>query len=392
MLTDRLADFFRGYVVVLVEGLSPERFINLCHGNGIELRNVKRVTYTELRARMTFGGYQKLKKLISNGKYRLDVNKKGGIPVRILHVKKRVVLIPAVIALLATLFVSSTYVWDVNYSGFDRVNQFAVQEMLENMGLKRGAQLAGIDRAQAERAVLENFKEIAWCNIYFKGTQLKVQVVETDPRQPGIQDQGVADIVAAKDGFIVDMRVFAGTPQVSEGQAVHAGQTLISGDVMTKEGALVMQVAARGDIWAQTTYTGLAANPLTQMVAEKTGRVYNMEYMRLGNQFFPVTAGQPPFESYTAEVKQSAVIGQNMPVSFKIYNVEIAETKMVEKPVDEEKLKTELQEAAYYRALAGGVDSRDITKVNVSTKKSDTEMQVLVIIEAKEQIALARQR
>ncbi|MEI6101844.1 MAG: sporulation protein YqfD [Eubacteriales bacterium] len=202
----------------------------------------------------------------------------------------------------------------------------------------------------------------------------------------------MADIVAAKGGFIVDMRVFAGTPQVAEGQAVKAGQILVSGDVTTKEGALVMQVAARADVWAQTSYTGSAAKPLTQMVAEKTGRVYNMKCMRLGDQFFPITPGSPPFENYSAEVKRVAVIGQNMPVSFKIYDIEIAETTMVAKPVDEAKLKTELQEAAYYRALAGGVDPQDITKVNVGTKKSETEMQVLVIIEAKEKIALARQR
>jgi hypothetical protein len=188
------------------------------------------------------------------------------------------------------------------------------------------------------------------------------------------------------------MRVFAGTAQVAEGQTVKAGQTLISGDVTTKEGALVMQVAARGEVWAQTSYAGAASKPLTQMVAEKTGRVYNIKYMRMGNNIFSITPEAIPFDSYSAQVKNVTVMGENMPFSFKIYDVEIAETQMVQAPVNEDILKTELREAAYNRALAGGVDPKDITNVNVSVKKSATEMQVLVIIEAKEQIALAKQR
>lgn len=392
MLTDRLADLFRGYVVVVVEGLSPERFINLCNHNKIELRNVKRVTYTELRARMTLAGYRKLKKLVEDGKYSLHVKQRGGLPIRILYAKKRVVLIPALVLLLAALLVSSTYVWNVRYTGFDRVNRFAVQDMLENMGLKAGAQMGSINRALAEKAMMENFPDIAWCNIYFKGTQLNVQIVETDPRLPGIQDQGVADIVAAKDGYIVDMRVFAGTPLAAKGQTVHTGQTLISGDVTTKEGAFIMQVAARGEVWAQTAYTGSASKPLTQMVAEKTGRVYNIKYIEMGGTLFPMTPEAIPFETYTAEVKSKTVIGENMPFSFTVYNVEVAETRMVEAPVNEDVLRLELQEAAYNRALAGGVDPKDITKVNAEIKKDATEMQVLVIIEAKEQIALVRQR
>ncbi len=391
MLTDRLADLFRGYVIVAVEGLSPERFINLCNQNKIELRNVKRVTYTELRARMTLGGYRRLKRLLQDGRYSLNIKKRGGLPIRILYAKKRVVLIPAAVLLLAVLLISSTYVWDVRYTGFDRVNRFAVQEMLENMGLKKGVQMAGINRPQAEKAIMENFPDVAWCNVYFKGTQLNVQVVETDPRLPGIQDKGVADIVATRDGYIVDMRVFAGTPLAAKGQTVHAGQTLISGDV-TRDGALITQLAARGEVWAQTAYAGSASKPLTQKVAEKTGRVYNIKYMQLGRDLFAMSPEQIPFETYTAEVKSVTVIGENMPFAFKVYNVEVAETRLTETPADEEILKTELKEAAYNRALAGGVDPGAITQVNVSVKKTATEMQVLVIIEAKEQIAQARQR
>jgi hypothetical protein len=60
---------------------------------------------------------------------------------------------------------------------------------------------------------------------------------------------------------------------------------------------------------------------------------------------------------------------------------------MAKVPVDESMLFAELKEQAYNKALSGGVDPKNIAKVNVITKKSDTEMQVLVIIEALEEIS-----
>lgn len=386
MLTDRLADIFRGYVVVVAEGLSPERLINLCNQNNIELRNVRRVSYTELRLRLSFSGYRKLKKIVDGQKYKLNVHRKGGIPLKILNVKKRVVLLPAIAFLITVLLISSGYVWDVRYTGFDSVNKFEVQEMLEAMGLKTGARINEINRAGAEKAIMENFDALAWVNIYFKGTQLNVQVVEADLPEKMIQDQGVADIIAKKDGYIVDMRVFAGSPAAAEGQTVKKGQVLISGDVL-HDGAFIMQVAARGEIYAKTSYAGVAVKPLTQMVAQKTGNVYNMKYIRLGENIYPITRGFPDYGRYEAEVDRVTVVGENMPMFFKIYDVSICETKMAEVPVDQGTLEAELKEEAYNKALSGGVDSKDITNVDIITKKSDTEMQVLVIIEALEEIS-----
>ena len=386
MLTDRLADIFRGYVVVVAEGLSPERLINLCNQNNIELRNVRRVSYTELRLRLSFSGYRKLKKIVDNQKYKLNVHRKGGIPLKILSVKKRVVLLPAIALLITALLVSSAYVWDVRYTGFETVDKFEVQEMLETMGLKAGTRKKEINKAQAEKAIMENFDALAWVNIYFKGTQLNIQVVEADPPEKMIQDQGVADIIAKKDGYIVDMRVFAGSPAAAEGQTVKKGQVLISGDVL-HDGVFVTQVAARGEIYAKTSYAGEAVKPHSQMVAQKTGNVYNMKYIRLGENIYPITRVFPEYGLYVADVEKVTVVGENMPVFFKVYDVAICEAKMAKVPVNQITLEAELKEEAYNKALSGGVDPKDITNVDMITKKTETEMQVLVIIEALEEIS-----
>ncbi len=391
MLTDRIADLFLGYVVVAAEGLGPERLINLCNQSRIRLRDVRRVTYTELRLRMSFAGYRKLKKLADGQKYKLRLKKSGGIPIRIIRAKKRIALLPAAAFLVFALFIASTYVWDVQYSGFDAVNQFEVREMLENMGLKAGAKKDRINREAAEKAVMENFEGLAWVNIYFKGTQLNIQVVEAEKPEKMVEDTGVRDLVAAKDGYITELRVYAGTPLVSVGQTVHAGQVLISGDI-TAGGAVIGQGAARGEVFAQTTYVGVASKPLMQIVAQKTGNVYNMKYIRLLGRLYALAGASPPYKEYAAEVQRTYVVGENMPVFFKIYDVQISETRKAQAPVDKKALSAELEEAAYNQALSVGVDTDDITGVNTVVTEDRTDMKVVVILEAAEDITRAEYR
>lgn len=86
------------------------------------------------------------------------------------------------------------------------------------------------------------------------------------------------------------------------------------------------------------------------------------------------------------------MVGENMPVSFKIYDVLISETKQVSAPVDEETLSVELEEAAYNQALAGGADPDDVTGVNVIVTRNGKDMKVSVIIEALEEITQAHGR
>jgi similar to stage IV sporulation protein len=352
---------------------------------------VKRITYTELRLRLSFAGYRKLKKLADSQKYKLHLKKSGGIPLKIIRAKKRIAILPAAVFLVFALFVASTFVWDVKYSGFDAVNPFEVRELLENMGLKTGAKKDSINREAAEKAVMENFDGLAWVNIYFMGTELNIQVVEADQPEKMVEDTGVRDLVAQKDGYITELRVYAGTLRVTEGQTVRAGQVLISGDI-TAGGALIGQGAARGEVFAQTTYVGVASKPLMQIVAQKTGSVYNMKYIRLGGRLYSLTREMPAYKEYVAEVQRVTVVGENMPVFFKIYDVLISETMKASVPADKKALSAELEETAYNQALAGGVDPDDITGVNVVAAQSDTDMKILVIIEATEEISQAQDR
>jgi similar to stage IV sporulation protein len=89
---------------------------------------------------------------------------------------------------------------------------------------------------------------------------------------PTQTEKAPANLVAKKDGFVVSYTVKEGQPMVSAGQAVRAGELLVSGVVLHRGGSLSV-VCAEGAVYARTTCSATVEIPLVQTVEEDAGRV-----------------------------------------------------------------------------------------------------------------------
>ena len=63
MLAVRVWNFLKGYVVIKVEGINLERFINLAITNNIYFWDIERINYTALKARVGLKGYKQLRRI-----------------------------------------------------------------------------------------------------------------------------------------------------------------------------------------------------------------------------------------------------------------------------------------------------------------------------------------
>lgn len=57
-------EFFSGYIVVKVEGLNPEKFINMAVKYGVILWDVKRVNFTTIVFKMKYNQYSMLREIV----------------------------------------------------------------------------------------------------------------------------------------------------------------------------------------------------------------------------------------------------------------------------------------------------------------------------------------
>lgn len=97
----------------------------------------------------------------------------------------------------------------------------------------------------------------------------------TDPRQ-------AADVTASRSGVITEIRVFEGEALVSRGDAVTAGQTLVSCERAARRGE-TRTVHARAEVTAHTWYELTASAPLSAREKESTGAVRYRFALLIGN-------------------------------------------------------------------------------------------------------------
>ena len=66
MFLVRLANFIYGYVVIIIEGMFPERFLNICARRGIYLWNVKKEGKYQISANISVRGFKMVRPVAKN--------------------------------------------------------------------------------------------------------------------------------------------------------------------------------------------------------------------------------------------------------------------------------------------------------------------------------------
>jgi len=124
--------------------------------------------------------------------------------------------------------------------------------------------------------VLEQIPELSFLTVNVRGSRAQVIVRERIPL-PALDDgAGGGDIVAARSGVVERVDAFRGVAAVRPGDAVLAGDTLISGRVPGVEiwGAETKyrDVSPLGQVWARTEYEFTAADAPELRQKVPTGR------------------------------------------------------------------------------------------------------------------------
>jgi similar to stage IV sporulation protein len=131
----------------------------------------------------------------------------------------------------------------------------------------------------AIRDALEwRYPRIAWFEAGWRGTTLVVRAVEGVLPREDAQD-GPCDIVAERDGVIHSIVTRAGTPVVTAGLIVRAGEVLIKGEERTSDGA-VKPVAARGSVTARVWVGSAVSIPAVENVTSYTGSQQTVSTIR----------------------------------------------------------------------------------------------------------------
>ena len=313
----------RNYIYVTIEGLNPEKFINLAILNGIELWDIERISFTEMGFKMTGEQFKHLRKIAKKTNCRVKINKKNGIIFVLKRMTRRVFFIAGLLIFFVILFVMSNMIWSIQIEGYKKINERIIYEELKKNGVAIGNFKYKLNLRDVENKMVKAINELSMITISFDGTKAKVRIVERTMPPTIIDNELPANIIASKDGIVTKVSALKGQPLIKEGDYIKKNQVLISGVITDSQNIPLKATRALGEVYAKTWYESIKEINLQYKYFEHTGNEINIIYILLpNNKKIYLKPGVNKFQFYDKiEGKESINI-----LGFETKSIKVTET------------------------------------------------------------------
>lgn len=284
--------WLKGFLVIYVYGLSRERFVNLCIKNNLNIWNIRdKNNYKEFY--VSRKSYKELKPFIEKTGVDLKIHNKRGLPYLFYRYKKRKIFILCVFLFIAILYSFSFFIWNINITGENIYTDEQILKVLKSHNVDLGTPIGKIDCSELEKALRDDFDDIAWISCEINGTSLNININETIPADSIKENTKPCNIVAVKDGLITDIYVKSGTRVADKGIEVKKGDILITGAVYLyndyDELIETTYVPANGEIYAIVSYDYDESFDMSFYEKEYTGNQKKYYGISLtNNTFYPI--------------------------------------------------------------------------------------------------------
>ncbi len=340
-------NYLRGYVIIKVEGLTLERFLNLAAAKDIYLWDIKRINHTLLEMKVSTKGFRALKEVVRKVGCRVEVLDKKGIPFLLYRLKNRKMLGFGVLIFFSIIIILSSFIWSIEIVGNETYSNEVIMELLADENIKSGIIKYNIDKNYIRSILLNELDCLSFVSVDIKGTRLIITIYEQDIPPEKLDINTPCHIVASKKGVITKAIVKNGKTMVRKGDVVKKGQILISGIIVDENTEDNILVHAEGEVLAKTRYFYRVDEPLMKVVEEETGEkmeIHEIKFGKKGIQFFKEDI---PYEHYVKNTKEIKPFSGRFNLPFKLFVYEYMEVERKEVKQNIEFLK----KSSYIKAI-----------------------------------------
>jgi len=387
MIIKILFKYILGYVKITVEGYYIERFINICTTNKILIWNLKRETGVKLHLNIGIKDFYRAVKVAKKLKCKIKIEKKRGVPFLLNKYRKRKVFLIALIMIIALLYISSNYIWNIEIQIEENAKLENIEQDLQEAGLKTGKSKNKIDTQEIVNKIRLKRDDISWMSLDMKGTNIIVTLVEAEQKPDIIDKNEYCNIVADQRGIITKITADTGTALVKVGNIVEEGDILIGG-YMEGKYTDTRYVHAKGEVKARVWYTKKVSSELTREISEETGKRENKYAININNFKINLYKTIPKFENYDTIIETNRI---KLFMNFYL-PIEIEKTTYIENRKNEITYGTEELKQLLIQELESKFEEEGINKLNVINKvvnvsyKENNELELEMIYEVETNI------
>ncbi|MGG7145043.1 sporulation protein YqfD [Clostridium nigeriense] len=220
--------FESGKVVVEINILKPERFLNILWNENINVINVKRIDVATIQITIDYNYYEDVVQIVKrlNGKIKIVGSK--GILFLVGKLKSKFFLTIGGGIFVILLLYFSTFVWSIEITTKQNVSPYEIRQQLYSLGIKPGISKKNINYKDIEKKLENMNSDILWLRARVEGSTLKITIDEK-VNPPEVKEEKYGNLVAKMDGEVRRVYAFSGRSTVHTGEYVHAGDVIIEG-------------------------------------------------------------------------------------------------------------------------------------------------------------------
>lgn len=257
--------------------------------------------------------------------------------------RKRPVLYSGILLFLVLSLILPGRLLAIQVEGNSRIPARKIREAAEEIGISLFSPCVQVRSEKMKNALLTAIPELQWAGINTYGSRAVISVRERAQAEGKISDPKiVSSIVAVRDGIVQSATAERGTIQCQPGQAVKAGQVLISG--YTDCGLSIQAERAQGEVYGQTLRTIQAVTPSECLTRGETQRVGHSWGIIIGKKRINLWKDSGIWDSTCGRISREYPLvlpgGFTMPVSL-VWDTYI-QTSMEAKTLDESTAREEL--------------------------------------------------
>ena len=276
--------FQKGYVIIKIEGVYPERLTSLLERDGVPLLDLRRIDDRVLVCTLPARDFCRIHRLNRRCRCRVHILEKGGGRFLLRPLWRRRVLILGMACTLASTIWASHRVWFVDIRDCERMDEAVLRQALWEQGIRPGRDLSQLILSDIADFVAAQYEELAFVELHVDGVILHVRAREALAEGDRLDLSQPCDVVSMREGIVTKITTYGGRAQVRVGDKVKKGQLLIAGNVTARDGSMTYATHAYGEVLAAVLYKAEVEAPETGIEWAETGQTspYAALYFRDG--------------------------------------------------------------------------------------------------------------
>lgn len=263
---------FSGFVAVELTGADIPAILQRIAKSGISLFRVRQKDQLTVFVWVHRKDLVKLKEITQKQGANLDVIQRTGFYWLLESMIHRPVIIAGITIILLLSWFVPTRILFITVEGNTFIPDNLILEKASQCGITVGSSRREARSEKMKNNLLAALPELQWTGINTYGCTAVISVAERTAPKEETHNNVVSKIVADRDGIIYSCTVTGGNPICVVGQAVQAGETLVSG--YTDYGIKIQATRAQAEIYAQTMRQLTVKTPLNYT---QKGEIYRVE-------------------------------------------------------------------------------------------------------------------